>query len=565
MAEDLVGPESGTRSRFGTEAGEGQEPGANGGPVFRTRVFLLFFILAAGIYFQTVGCPFLWDEYRLILGNAHAGVFRWERLPDLFFQRYFYLPGSFRNELPLDLPFYRPVTVLVHGLTYRVVGPAFPFFHLESIFLHVGNALLLFALLAFLLRRYSADPEPIALAGAALFLVHPRNVETVSIIANQTGLLCTFFCLLSLLLWARLLAGTRLPLALYGLSVTSLLLAMLCKETAYAAPLIHGLVLLMLGRPDRKSLLLLCGFLLLPGIPLAARQTLLGGTSILDALARQLARQGAGGGYVSSLLLLLFHQLYTWLLPLHTEMFQYPFSTEKASLSQILVPLSALLLAGWRLRRAKGALFFGIGWFVVFYLPSSNLVSIGTLAGGDLKAGAHHLYPAHAGLCLLLAASILVPFSASSRRRATPRVPRMQGLALALLVLLLGAQSFRFAANFRSPDRFYGTLLDRHPLHSGAWTNYSWHKLYMDEDPEAAERILLEGIEAVRPLQNEKVTMDFIHQLILLYLDYGDPLEAATLLQCTADAWIVRPVGSIYSWHAVAMLDRAGKEQACMP
>jgi hypothetical protein len=530
-------------------------------PLSRARIFLLFFVLAAGIYFQTVGCHFLWDEYRLILGNAQAGAFRWERLPDLFAQRYFHLPGSFRNDLPLDLPFYRPVTVLIHGLTYKAVGPAFPVFHLESIFLHVANALLLFALFSILMRRHGPSPknESIALAGAALFLVHPRNVETVSIIANQTGLLSTLFCLLSVLFWARLLEGARRPLTLYSLSLTSLLLAMLCKETAYAAPLLHGMVLMLLGPRGRRDFLLLTGFFLLPAIPLVARQSFIGGRSILDALSRQLSRQGTAGDYVLSLVSLLFHQLYAWLLPLNIELFQYPFSIQAFSPDQVLVPLLALFLVAGRLWRVGEVLIFGLGWFLVLYLPSSNLISIGTLPGGDLKAGAHHLYPAHAGLCLLLAASILLPLGKGRAARTTHGKGRLKGAVLILLALLLSVQSFRFAASFRSPDRFYRTLLERHPLHTGAWTNYGWHKLYIDKDPEAAERILLEGIEAVRPLKNEKATMDFVHHLILLYLDHGYPLEAETLLQCIMQQWIVRPMGSIYFWHAVPLLDRVAE------
>jgi len=520
-------------------------------PLSRTRILLVFFVLGAALYFQTLGCPFLWDEYRLILGNAQAGAFDWASLPDLFSQRYFHLPGSYKDDLPLDLPYYRPVTVLLHGLTYKAVGPFFPVYHLESIFLHVGNGLLLFSLFSILLRRQSAFPkdESIALAGALLFFVHPRNVETVSIIANQTGLLCAFFCLLSLVLWARLLEGTRRPLFLYGLSLLAFLSAMLSKETAYGVPLVHGLVFLLLRPRDKKALMLLTGFFLLPGIPLVARQAFVGGQSIFAALAKQLSRQGAGGGYVASVLGLLFHQLYAWLIPLRTELFQYPFSLSELSVGQILLPVLVLLLVAWRLRKHRDILVFGCGWFFVFYLPSSNLISIGTLPGGDLKAGAHHLYPAHAGLCLFLAASILLPLRLS-------RTGRMRWLALMLLVLLMGVQSFRFTAHYRSADRFYQTLLERHPGHTGAWTNYGWHKLYIDKDPEAAERILLDGIEVVEASGNETARMDFMHNLMVLYLENDHPVEAETMLQCITTPWVVRLKGNIYFWHVVRRMDR---------
>jgi hypothetical protein len=525
----------------------------------RGRVFLVFFLLAAVLYFQTLACPFLWDEYRLILGNAEAGAFDWQNLPDLFVHRYFHLSGSFKNELPLDLPYYRPVTLLFHGLTFQAVGLFFPVYRLESIFLHVGNSLLLFCLFSILLRKYSSSPhrESIALAAAVLFLAHPRNVETVSIIANQTGLLCSFFCLASLVFWARLLQGGRRPLLLYTLSLTTLLLAMLSKESAYGVPLLHGMVLLLLGPRNRKTLSLLSGFFLLVAIPLGARQAVIGGRSILEAFAKQFARQGSVGDYAASVLGLLFHQLFTWLLPLRIELFQYSFSIEAFSPEQALLPVLVLLLFIWRLRRDKEVLALGVAWFLVFYLPSSNVISIGTLAGGGLKAGAHHLYPAHAGLCLFLAACLLLPFRAVPSTEAGRTAGPGPWLALTLLILVLSAQSFRFAAHFRGADRYYQALIDRHPLATGAWTNYGWHKLYIDKAPQAAERILLGGIEAVRGSPKKATKMDLEHNLLILYRDNGRPIEADTLLQCIKNRWILRPVGDIYFWHAAGLLDES--------
>jgi hypothetical protein len=329
---------------------------------------------------------------------------------------------------------------------------------------------------------------------------------------------------------------------------------MLSKETAYGVPLIHGLVFLLLGPRDKKALMLLTGYFLLPGIPLVVRQTFVGGPSIFEALAKQITRQGAAGVYVASVLGLLFHQLNAWLIPLRTELFQYPFSASEMSLEQILLPVLGLLLVVWRLRRHRRIVAFGLGWFIVFYLPSSNLISIGTLPGGDLKAGAHHLYPAHAGLCLLLAASLL-----GTRGRQKNRAlgaGRLRWVAFTLICLLLGVQSFRFAAHYRSADLFYQALLELHPHHTAAWTNYGWHKLKIDKDPEAAERILLGGIRAVEASRNKAARTDLMHTLMVLYLENDHPIEAETMLQCIMDSWAVTPVRSLYFWHIVRLLDR---------
>ena len=116
-------------------------------------------------------------------------------------------------------------------------------------------------------------------------------------------------------------------------------------------------------------------------------------------------------------------------------------------------------------------------------------------------------------------------------------------------------QSFRFAANYGSADRFYQTLLARYPHHTGAWTNYGWHKLYIDKDPGAAEQILMGGIRAVEASRNQAAGMDFMHNLMVLYLDNHRPMEAKTMLQCIANPWVIRPEGSIYYWHVVRLLD----------
>jgi hypothetical protein len=566
MREESTLPEDPTSRENTRPASSLTIPGQNESdtadpPLSRARVFLVFFLLGGVLYLQTLGCPFLWDEYSLILGNAKAGAFDWERLPELFLHRYFQLPWSVKNEVPLDVQYYRPITVLFHGLSYKAFGPFFPAYHLENLFLHIGSALLLFSLFSTLLREHPACPngEAIAMAGSVLFLIHPRNVETVSIIANQTGLLCTFFSLLSVLLWVRLLKGTNHSLLLYGLSMLTLLLAMLSKETGYAVPLVHGLFFLLIAPKNRKNLLLLAGYFLLPGIPFAVRQACLGGYSIAAAFLTQLSRQGSWGGYVASIVGLLIHQLYVWLLPRDIQLFQYPFSISQISAGQILLPVLCLILFAWRLHKHKNMLVFGFGWFLVFYLPSSNIISIGTLPGGSLKAGAHHLYPAHAGLCLLLAATILLPFPCRTSQIQAPRANRLRWAVLALVVLLLGMQTARFTGYFRSADRFYQTLLEKYPLSMGAWMNYGYSKLYIDKDPLSAEWILLGGLQAAEEKRNRSAEMDFMNNLMVLCLGNDRRVEAETMLQCVMEPWSTDPEGNLYFWHVVQLLDEVEK------
>jgi hypothetical protein len=285
----------------------------------------------------------------------------------------------------------------------------------------------------------------------------------------------------------------------------------------------------------------------------------LGGHTIAAALATQLARQGSWGSYVASILGLLLHQLYAWLLPLDIQLFQYPFSISEISVQQILFPVLVLILFGWRLHKQRAIPAFGFGWFLVFYLPSSNLISIGTLHGGSLKAAAHHLYPAHAGLCLLLAATILLPLPGGTPQTQAPRANRPRWLFLALVVLLLGFQTVRFTQYFRSTDRFYQALLEKNPLSVGAWMNYGWSKLYIDKDPLDSEWISLGGLKAAEATRNRAAKMDFMNNLMVLHLGNDRRVEAETMLQCIMRPWIVDPEGNIYFWHVIQLRDKIEK------
>lgn len=111
-------------------------------------------------------------------------------------------------------------------------------FHTGSVLLHAINVLLVFRLL----RRLSGATWP-AVAGAALFAIHPLQVEAVSWISETRGLLSTLFSLIAiqLMLPATSSAATDRNgawlAALKGSLATICFLAALCsKPTAAVVP-----------------------------------------------------------------------------------------------------------------------------------------------------------------------------------------------------------------------------------------------------------------------------------------------------------------------------------------
>jgi protein O-mannosyl-transferase len=89
--------------------------------------------------------------------------------------------------------FWHPVTWLSLMLDRQLFDPDPGWFHLVSVFLHLANTLLLFAVL----KKMTGVIWPSAFVAAA-FALHPMHVESVAWIAERKDVLSTFFLLLTL-------------------------------------------------------------------------------------------------------------------------------------------------------------------------------------------------------------------------------------------------------------------------------------------------------------------------------------------------------------------------------
>src|SRR3954463_3690200 len=89
---------------------------------------------------------------------------------------------------------WHPLTWLSHALDAQLFGLNPAGHHSVNLFFHAASVILLFVLLQYL-TGYTGR----SLAVAALFAVHPVNVESVAWIAERKNVLCMFFFLLTLL------------------------------------------------------------------------------------------------------------------------------------------------------------------------------------------------------------------------------------------------------------------------------------------------------------------------------------------------------------------------------
>jgi hypothetical protein len=126
---------------------------------------------------------------------------------------------------------FRPLSLLTLYLDYQLWGLN-PFgFHLTSLLFHIGSTFLVFLFLWHLTRDKYASA-----AAGFFFAVYPIHLEAVAWISGRFDVTCTFFFLLSLLLYLYFRQSGSL--IYQGFSLLAFLGALLSKEMALTLPIV---------------------------------------------------------------------------------------------------------------------------------------------------------------------------------------------------------------------------------------------------------------------------------------------------------------------------------------
>ena len=197
----------------------------------RGRALIFAVVLAAATvlaYRPAWHGGFLWDDDDYIINNelltAPNG---WQRI-----------------WFSLDSPSqYFPLTYSTFRLEHALWGLNTSGYHWVNLLLHVGNALLLWAVLARL-------GVPGSWLAAAIFALHPVQVESVAWITERKNVLMGFFFLLTLLTWIAFVnERTRRPWIFYCLALGFYVLALSAKATACTLPAALFLILWLQKKP----------------------------------------------------------------------------------------------------------------------------------------------------------------------------------------------------------------------------------------------------------------------------------------------------------------------------
>jgi tetratricopeptide (TPR) repeat protein len=153
---------------------------------------------------------------------------------------------------------YFPLVYTTFRIEHRLWGFNPSGYHITNILLHIINSLLLWRLLSRL-------NVPGAWFAAAIFALHPVQVESVAWITERKNVLMTLFFFLSLLAWVRFIDKPEIRLwRFYFLSLGLYALALFSKTTACTIPAALVLILWIKRIPiDKRRWLQIAPYLVL--------------------------------------------------------------------------------------------------------------------------------------------------------------------------------------------------------------------------------------------------------------------------------------------------------------
>jgi tetratricopeptide (TPR) repeat protein len=146
--------------------------------------------------------------------------------------------------------FYRPLLTLWFLINKTVFGLNPHYFHLTNVLAHVTATALAFFVARALLKNTGGKNTGAALFAAAIFAVHPLQVESASWISSVNDSLAAVLCFASFLIYRKARTAPQNPAAWWTLAAILFLLALLTKEVSIVLP---GIILVDLVFVDRSS------------------------------------------------------------------------------------------------------------------------------------------------------------------------------------------------------------------------------------------------------------------------------------------------------------------------
>lgn len=495
--------------------------GISGG--LSTKGWVLHILAIAGLcilaYSNTFEVPFQWDGDVYIRENP--------LVKDL---GYFLEPSTARGYAHYDALTRRYVCYLSFAVNYALGGLDVTGYHMVNMAIHIANSLLVYALVLLTFRTpflsgLAFPGRRAALLSALFFALHPLQTEAVTYIFQRLASLVAFFCLLSLVCYARarLAEGRAASYSYLMFSVLAAAVAMKTKENAFILPVLALLYEFLFFRgPAARRLLglapLLLTMLIVP-LSLAGVEKPMG--EMLGDVAPAL--RGYGEISRSEYLFTQFRVIVTYLrfifLPVGQSLqHDYPvygsFIEPPVALSFVLLSCIAALglFLIHRSRRGSPQLRvagFGIIWFFVALSVESSIVPI------PMVIDEYRVYLPSVGLFMALATGALSLSSVFGNKAAA----RAAALLVVLVLAVLAYATFERNGVWQSRVSLWEDVVRKSP--SLAYARNNLGVIYMEEGMlDEAERELRAAIR-LKP-DHERA----YNNLGMVFVQRGRPAEA---------------------------------------
>ena len=407
--------------------------------------------IGAAVRGPALAGPFLWDDNYLAVANPFI------KSPALILE-------SFRHYLFLDSysTHYRPVQNISFMPDYYLWGDN-PFgFHLSNIFWHLAAGVMLFFLLRRLLaelprtRLSPASSHLLAFLLALLWMVHPVHSAAIDYISGRADSLAFFFAAAAWLtiLCARCSDLLSARILLYSGSFILGLLALCSRESAIVWLVLFSAHQLFfecrMSRRARLSVLIATLILLacyagLRHLPPSRGQTLV--APDWTPATRVILMLRALGDY--GRLMIFPSNLHMERTVFDPNSLRSPVSWQSHSGIEYLsltglVVLAAFSIGIMRQEKGRDLRLLGAGWFLLGYLPISNLVSL------NATVAEHWLYLPSVGFLIFLSGCAL-----ALPRRAHSWIVVVAGV----FVVGLSVRSYCRSADWSSDERFFQQTL----------------------------------------------------------------------------------------------------------
>jgi Flp pilus assembly protein TadD len=455
---------------------------------------------------------------------------------------------------------YQPLRDLSHVLDHEIFGENLWGYRLHSILLYTLNVLLAYALLLFLMRRYTLvweltgvggkDPtikgigvpqETAALLVAALFAAHPVHVEAVVWLSARKEVLFGLFYFLSLLLYVESQEWKRWHGLLgYVGAVLCYLLALVSKPSAASLPFVLLAYDVILLRPEKKAWKTRFLYHLPFWLPLAIALFYFAGKAgttqtawaTLNFYEQILTSQKAMLKYLEILFFPINLSARYFIPPGRSLLDPGVFIGMLLNVSMVIIFIRSV--------RRSPLLAFAIAWFYLNWLPTTGLVPIST------KAADRYLFMSLLGFSMLVGALTVkviswFPQTHQERQKAVAHVtvPLLIVIILTLSVatilrnrvwkeekvlwedmvrktptdlsLVHMAKYHLERSEWKEAEHYYWELLNLNPMDAESWNNLG-NVLVLQNRPKEAE----EAFKRVLALQPQ-------HQSVLknMAMAYG--------------------------------------------